>query len=397
MYIKSLIDMRYIKAICFFFIALPLFAQESSLVEEIDSLSQQKFAPPSGVYAFDAPNDAGRSIFVKWKLSPDDSKFSGYEIHRSESPDTGYQYVGYMGRGIYTFRDNRKIINNVLYYYKVKGRTSNYEYSEFSPISSGASSSPQWYHKGKTNVLIGLALFIFIIFFAVFQAKSGKPLFIRKIAGLDSLEEAVGRATEMGKPVLYIPGLSGISDVATIASINILSQVAKKTAEYNTPIIVPNRDYIVMTVAQEVVKESAIEKGRPDYYNPDRVFYLTSSQFAYAAGVCGIMMREKPATNLFIGTFWAESLLLAETGNMTGAIQIAGTDAVTQLPFFVTACDYTIMGEELYAASAYLSKNPSLVGGIKGQDYNKLIIFTFIALGTILGLLGNNFIINLLK
>ena len=240
-------------------------------------------------------------------------------------------------------------------------------------------------------------IFFSLIFGAIFQAKKGKPLFIRKIAGLDSLDEAVGRATEMGKPVLYVPGLSGISDIATIASMNILSQVAKKTAEYNTPIIVPNRDYIVMTVAQEVVKEAALEKGRPDYYNPDRVFYLTDSQFAYAAGVDGIMVRERPATNLFIGMFWAESLLLAETGNMTGAIQIAGTDAVTQLPFFVTSCDYTIMGEELYAASAYLSKDPLLVGGIKGQDYNKLVVLSFLIVGAILGVFGSNFIINLFK
>jgi len=65
------------------------------------------------------------------------------------------------------------------------------------------------------------------------------------------------------------------------------------------------------------------------------------------------MLREKPAANFFMGMFYAESLILAETGNRTGAIQIAGTDADTQLPFFITACDYTLMGEELYAASAY--------------------------------------------
>ena len=41
----------------------------------------------------------------------------------------------------------------------------------------------------------------------------------------------------------------------------------------------------------------------------------------------------------------------ARLGNAAGAIQIAGTDAVTQLPFFITTCDYTLIGEELYAAS----------------------------------------------
>jgi hypothetical protein len=101
------------------------------------------------------------------------------------------------------------------------------------------------------------------------------------------------------------------------------------------------------------------------------------------------MAREKPATNFFLGTFWAESLILAETGAQTGAIQIAGTDSVFQLPFFITACDYTLIGEELYAASAYLSREPLLLGSLKGQDYGKMIILAIIIVGSALLLLGN--------
>ncbi len=52
------------------------------------------------------------------------------------------------------------------------------------------------------------------------------------------------------------------------------------------------------------------------------------------------------------GYFYAESLLMAETSYNVGAINIAGTTAVTQLPFFIVSCDYTLIGEELYAASA---------------------------------------------
>ena len=349
--------------------------------------------PPDGVRASDTPNDAGKSITVEWKLAADDSLLLGYEIFRSANNDTQFQYVGDIASGNRSFNDT-KVEDNLAYRYKVRGKTVS-ESSDFSFPSVLVISSPQWYHKGKTNTLIGLLIFSSLILGFIIYARKGKHLFIRRIAGLDELDEAVGRATEMGKPLLYVPGLSGKTDIATIASVNILSQVARKTAEYSTPIIVPNRDPIVMTVTQEVVKEAYLEKGRPESYNADNVFFLTDSQFAYAAGVCGIMMRDKPATNLFIGMFWAESLLLAETGNMTGAIQIAGTDAVTQLPFFITACDYTIMGEELYAASAYISKEPLLLGSIKGQDYSKLIVFFFILVGSIFGLMGSRVIINL--
>jgi hypothetical protein len=96
------------------------------------------------------------------------------------------------------------------------------------------------------------------------------------------------------------------------------------------------------------------------------------------------MSRDKPATNFYLGMFWAESLILAETGSLSGAIQIAGTDAVTQLPFFITTCDYTLIGEELYAASAYLGREPKQLSAVKTQDASKAIIMTFIVVGLIL-------------
>ena len=145
---------------------------------------------------------------------------------------------------------------------------------------------------------------------------------------------------------------------------------------------------------REIVRESYLEAGRPQAYRPENIFFVTDSQFGYVAAVDGIMVREKPAANFFMGYFFAESLILAETGNATGAIQIAGTDADTQIPFFITACDYTLMGEELYAASAYLSRHPSLLAQLKGQDIGKAIMTILLVLATLavtLGALGPEF------
>ncbi|MCP4230293.1 MAG: hypothetical protein GY771_09120 [bacterium] len=206
------------------------------------------------------------------------------------------------------------------------------------------------------------------------------------------MEEAIGRATEMGKPILFVSGLGDASDIATIAAMTILARVAKKTAEYETPLIVPCYDPIVMIVEREMVQAAYTEVGRPDAYDENMVFFVTQSQFGYVAAVDGIMLREKPATNFYMGAFYAESLILAETGAETGAIQIAGTDRVTQLPFFITACDYTLMGEELYAASAYLSRDALLLGSLKGQDWAKGIIIVILIVGVIVislyGLIG---------
>ena len=342
--------------------------------------------------AFDTPNDNGSSITINWQHDGDIGEY--FELFRKTEDDTIWQSIKKSDMDIYSYLDER-IERGTLYNYGLKvviNDTIATEMVTTKPVSARA----QLFDTGKLVVFIMILVYFLIIIFFIKSARKGKTFFIRKIAGLDALDEAVGRATEMGKPILFVPGLSVMEDIATIAAVNILGPVAKKVAEYGSDLIVPNRDPIVTSVTQEVVKESYIEAGRPDLYNPEKVWFVTQSQFAYAGAVQGIMVRDKPATNLFLGMFWAESLLLAETGNSTGAIQIAGTDSVNQLPFFITSCDYTIMGEELYAASAYLSKNPLLTSSIKAQDFGKLAVFIILLLGLIFSIFNSNIIINLL-
>ena len=216
------------------------------------------------------------------------------------------------------------------------------------------------------------------------RASSGEDIYLRKIPGLKAIEEAVGRATEMGKSVLFVPGISDMDQVETITGLNLLGNVAEHTAKYETSLNVPVSKSIVMEAGRDICKESYLKAGRPDLYSDDMVHYISDEQFAYAAGVNGIMEREKPAACFYLGKFYAESLMLAETGNSIGAIQIAGTGSPSQIPFFVTACDYTLIGEEFFTASAYLSKKPELVGSIKGQDIVKLLVMAAMVLSVIL-------------
>jgi hypothetical protein len=228
-------------------------------------------------------------------------------------------------------------------------------------------------------ILVSITLYYYID-----RARSGEEIYLRTIPGLKALEEAVGRATEMGKSVLFVPGISDMDQVETITGLNLLGHVAEHTAKYETSLNVPVSKSIVMEAGRDICKESYLKAGRPDLYSDDMVHYISDEQFAYAAGVNGIMEREKPAACFYLGKFYAESLMLAETGNSIGAIQIAGTGSPAQIPFFVTACDYTLIGEEFFTASAYLSKKPELVGSIKGQDIVKLLVMVFMVLTLVL-------------
>ena len=232
------------------------------------------------------------------------------------------------------------------------------------------------------TVAILEAVLVFLILYKIFSARRGKELYIRKIPGLNAIDEAVGRATEMGRPMLFSPGLSGLG-LPTLQALAILKHITSAAAKYRTRIIVPTADSVVYTIAEEISKDAYSAQGVPEHFNPEDVRFLSDDQFAYASGVVGILNRENVASNFMFGNFFAESLILAETGHQVGAIQVAGTPQITQIPFFITAADYTIIGDEFYAASAYLSREPTLLGSLVGQDYAKAALILIMAAGIV--------------
>ncbi len=355
--------------------------------------------PPADIKAFDTRNDEGHSITISWQASALDSGqvgfLKGYEIFRGESVDGDYKNIGFASPGKSSYEDNSpQIRDGKEYFYFVRVITAvGYEDSE---KIGPAISTAQWFNTQRLNVLIVVLLVSGLVLYYIRRAHAGDKLFIRRITGLDAIEDAVGRSTEMGRPILFSFGLGYLNEVWTLAALSILYRVAKKCAEYGTRLLIPNFDPLVMSAAQETTKQAYNEVGRPDLYDERDIPFLTSDQFGYAAGVDGMIVREKPGAVFWQGYFFAESLILAETGHSVGAIQIAGTVAVDQLPFFIAACDYTLIGEEMYAASCYLRPEPQMLGSLKGEDFAKAIILIFLifcgSLGTIailLKYLGN--------
>jgi hypothetical protein len=382
---------------------LPVFAQTAETTKTL--------SPPQDVRVFDTPSDGGGSLTVLWAPAPYDSAEVRYQVLLSEGatvadptamkvvaefpanqryvreskwpwwtrPTTGDQHQ-------FTLKNGKGVeLKNGNVYNVTVAAVLNGDRVMASPVQ--VTPEPNWINRNQMNNLLLALLFGGIVFYAISTARK-REIFLRRIPGLDAVDEAIGRATELGKPILYMTGAHDMSDPSTIAAAVILGRVAKRTAAYETDLLVPHREPITMAVCQEITKQAYLEAGKPDLYKEDCNFFITSDQFSYTAAVDGIMLRKKPAANFYMGHYFAEALLLTETGASTGAIQIAGTDADHQLPFFVTTCDYTLIGEELYAASAYLSRDPVQVGTLRGQDIGKALILGVIGVGTVLATLG---------
>lgn len=366
---------------------------------------------PQQLRVIDTPSDGGGSLTVLWASSPSDSATTKYQVllHEAGPPQdssawkvvaefpANTRYVresksawwtrsGDPNDHQFVIKNGKGVELNSDQHYAVSVASVNGQERLIAPPVV-ASPEPNWMNWNQINNLVLALMFGAIVFYAINLAKR-KEMFLRRIPGLDAVDEAIGRATELGKPVLYMTGAHDLHDPSTIAAAVILGRVAKKAASYETELLVPHREPITMAVCQEITKQAYLEAGKPDLFKDDANFFITSDQFSYTAAVDGIMLRRKPAANFFMGSYFAESLLLTETGASTGAIQIAGTDSDHQLPFFVTTCDYTLIGEELYAASAYLSKEPIQIGTLRGQDLGKAFILSVIGIGTLLATVG---------
>jgi hypothetical protein len=248
------------------------------------------------------------------------------------------------------------------------------------------------FYTAKTLSLIVLLAFCGVIYYQIRRQQQGAPIpWTKPIPGLTAIDEAIGRATEMGRPIHFSPGVGGITDEEAgqvLAGLQYLSYLAEQAGKYNVKLIATMRNPSVYTMAEEIAKEGFARAGASEQYTPETVRFISDAQMAYAAGVLGIFNREKPAANVMIGAWYAETMMLAEAASNAGAISIGGTARLFQIPYLVVSCDYVLIGEEIYAGGAYLSKDRVQLGTLVGQDICKTVCAIALVVGILLATVG---------
>jgi hypothetical protein len=235
-------------------------------------------------------------------------------------------------------------------------------------------------------LLLGIAVITYIY---LQRASRGEVPKLRVPPALKAVDEIVGRATEMGRPITYCTSYVGLmySSMAlqNLAGIAVLGHMAKLAAEYDAEIIGCFATGDLQLVAEDVVRENYIAAGKPEKEVDMR--FLTPMEYAYASATMGIMRREKIAGNVMLGAIAGENVLWGATAAELGAIQLGGM-AISQVCFFVALCDYVLIGEELYAAGAVLSEDETLISALASEDIGKFILLGLTLLGALLASVG---------
>jgi len=248
----------------------------------------------------------------------------------------------------------------------------------------------------------GAILFILIALIAYYYMTSKKQIEVRRVPSLDAIDEGIGRAAEMGKPVIHsIGNCSGGMSYWTVAAMSILRYTAGKCADLGIPLYVPlgghDNSYTPMEVARDVVKTEYDIRGKSDEFRLDNMPFFSGRQFPWASGYVGLLMRLRPATNIMLGDVQATAMYISEIGHEVGALQISGATYIANISVLATSSDYLAIGEDILAAGAYLSKEPDQIASIRTEDIFKIAIIVIIVAGSLLLTLGNNLLVTILS
>lgn len=234
--------------------------------------------------------------------------------------------------------------------------------------------------------LVLLLLFLPILIFLTARVRAGKAGELRPLPGMNELPGAVGRSAETGQPLHVSVGVAGVGGAATAetwAGLSMLSQLADEAAVCDTPLIVTVADPTVLPIAQDIIRRAYVRQGNPDGYDPTQVRFIAPNPMAYAAGVAGLLNRESLTGSVMVGAFGDEYLLMGETGAQRGVHQIVGTADPQTLPFVYASADEALVGEDMFAVGAYITRLPMQIGSLLAQDWARWVVVAAIIVAAV--------------
>lgn len=244
---------------------------------------------------------------------------------------------------------------------------------------------------GRALGLVVLVILIAAIFYYMRQAYSGKIPSLRRLQAVDVIDEIMGRCVEMGRPAWYLMDYVDMTTPSvlapTVASFQILAYTARIAARLGAKFFVPVTQGLAYTIASEVVEEAYRAEGKHEEFDPfETVMYLPDG--ADRMYIINNMWSQRIAGVFFLGSWYHKAVIFTENAARVGALSLGGTDTTHNIPFLVAICDYSIIGEELYALGAYVSEDPTQSSSLAGQDIGKFIALILILLGSILMTVG---------
>jgi len=246
---------------------------------------------------------------------------------------------------------------------------------------------------GRLFGLISIVIVVVAILWFMQRSLLGKIPKLRRLPAVDVITELLGRCVEMGRPAWYLMDNVDMTTPSvlapTVATFQILSYTAREAARLGAKFFVPVTQGLAYTIANDIVEEAYRVEGKLEDFDPlGTVMYLPSG--ADRMYILNNMWKERIAGAFLLGSWYHKAIIYSEQAARVGALMLGGTDTTHNIPFLVAVCDYSLIGEELYALGAYVSQDPIQSSCLAGQDIGKYIAIALMVIGSILASIGIN-------
>lgn len=254
----------------------------------------------------------------------------------------------------------------------------------------------------STVALLSLILLAFLFF--IWRADSSVRQMLRPIAAYDALKDLMARAAEAGQAVHISIGTAGVGQASTAdttAGLYALEYLADRAAVSAIPPIITVSDPTALPLAQDQLRRAYRRQGYPEDYDPRQVRLVApavnGNAVAYSAGVMDLLANERVLANVMIGAFddyqtaagfGDEFLLIGGTGTRKELVQVGGTSNPNALPFVFTSISQPLLGEEIYAAGAYLNGRRGHLASLLAQDAVRSILVVVVLLAVLARFFG---------
>ena len=221
--------------------------------------------------------------------------------------------------------------------------------------------------------------------------KRKSPAKLRDIPALTRLFRTLGLSVEDGTRLHISLGRGSFLDSrggSGLAGLAVLRYIAERTSVSDEPAVASAGDPALGLLAQDTLQAGYQAAGVEELYVPTTGSVSGLTPFGYAAGAMNISQNENVSTNIMLGHFGPEAALLAEASDRENITVIGASDDLAgQAVLFANTQD-ALIGEELFAAGAYLGAGASHTASLTVQDILRWTIIVALLGGAFAKLAG---------
>jgi hypothetical protein len=242
--------------------------------------------------------------------------------------------------------------------------------------------------------IIGLVFVIafcaLIIIFTIIGRRRPKPN-LREIRAFARVGNAIGKAVEAGKRLHISIGwgkISGLQGGSSLIGLSVLERISRTASISDRPPIATSGNGSLTIMSQDTLRGTLHEINADSQYDPDSGRVTGLTPYSYAAGTIPVIYDDQVSTTIIAGHFGSEVALITDASERINALSLAGSDDISAQAVLYATADEPLIGEEIFAAGAYLKAGPVHAASLHAQDVFRWVLSGIILVGALLKFFG---------